>query len=149
MMGEQLRKDLDQTRDAWNKDHLEMQRKLAAALAESNDLRRKLVLKSAQLPVPPIDWKGHYDSLKMQADAKITALEKGLKSAAEYIEGLERDVALLSNRTNEKLPTTDTIFFQFDNAVEELGRLQDYFPNNRVVALPEGVTFHAVAQIHG
>jgi hypothetical protein len=96
-----------------------------------------------------IDWKGHYDRLKIQADAKVTELEKELKSAAEYVEKLERDVALLSNGTNEKLPTTDTIFFQFDDTVEELGWLQDCFPNNRVVALPEGVTLHAVTQIHG
>lgn len=95
-------------RDNWQKDHMEMKRRLDAAEARAannvagfayGDLVTKLakVLGMPSMEIPlgevlerveelkrrvdnQIGWKGHYDSLKRQADTKVAELEAKLDS---------------------------------------------------------------------
>jgi hypothetical protein len=90
-----------------------------------------------------------------ELSAEIARLTEELVHAATYTEGLERDVALLSSVQGEEITPKDTIFFQIEKDVDHEGAvsanniMRALFPENPIVALPAGMSLHAIAKING
>ena len=123
---------------------------LTATLEDKEAVIRRLKEKLENVvALPTIDWKGHHYILKRQADANVSELQDKLAKAASYIEGLERDVVMLSNVVGEDIQIKDTLFFQISNCTDDEGCLSvvDAFPDNKVVFLPKGLNFHAAVQL--